>query len=105
MPNNDQPMKRLNNLLLLVATTLVACGGETPATEGTARDAAPPVTVEVRTAALETLPEMIRVSGSLEPWRAVSPGTKILGRVAHTSQELLAAPFSYPCCPLIVCLS
>ncbi len=68
-------------VLLLLALSTLACGGETVASEATPVSQAPPVAVGLRTAAYETIPETTRASGSVEPMRRVSPGTKILGRV------------------------
>lgn len=69
--------------VLLLALLTSACGGETVASEADspAASQAPPVTVELKTAAYETIPKTTRASGSVEPLRSVSPGTKILGRV------------------------
>jgi len=70
-------------VLLPLALGALACGGETVASEAGsgAASQAPPVAVELKTAAYETIPETTRASGSVEPMRSVSPGTKILGRV------------------------
>ncbi len=59
---------------------LAACGGETPEPAAGSRRAEP-VTVQVATAAVESVPFLTRASGSVEPIRRVMPGTKILGRV------------------------
>lgn len=68
--------------LMLLAGALAACGGgESTAAERAPATAAAPVDVEIATASLETIPLRTRVTGSLEPLRSVSPGTKILGRI------------------------
>ncbi len=65
-----------------LAMVLGACGGgETAAVENTEQQTAKSVAVEVLTAELESVPQSTRATGSLEPLRRVSPGTKILGRV------------------------
>ncbi len=83
---SGSPLRTPARLILAVLTlTLTACAGDRPANDRVAPQAGRPVTVEVRTASAETLPRMIRASGSLEPLRRVSPGTEILGRVAHVA--------------------
>lgn len=69
--------------VLLLALLTAACGGESVASESetTSAPQAAPVAVELKTAAYETIPKTTRASGSVEPLRSVSPGTKILGRV------------------------
>jgi RND family efflux transporter MFP subunit len=72
--------------LLLLAGALAACGGgESDAAERETATVAASVDVEIATATLETIPLLTRVTGSLEPLRSVSPGTKILGRVERVA--------------------
>lgn len=72
--------------LLLLAGAAVACGGgDTAALERRTPAAVEPVAVELAPATLETLPLLSRATGSLEPLRRVSPGTKILGRVERVA--------------------
>ncbi len=67
--------------LMFAGLAMGACGGgETAAVENAARTAEP-IAVELRTAELEAVPRTTRATGSLEPLRRVSPGTKILGRL------------------------
>ncbi len=73
--------------VLLAMLAVVACGGGGNTggnTDGSdpVRAARNPVDVELRTAALETVPQMTQITGHLEPLRTVSPGTKIMGRIA-----------------------
>lgn len=65
---------------VLLALTLVACGGEAPAPAGGEPSAAP-VRAFVATAETRSVPMRIRASGSVEPLRRVKPGTKLLGRI------------------------
>jgi len=68
-------------LLGLLATTVAAaCGGDhDPAAEIVLpRD---PVVVDMVVAELTEVPMVSTATGSAEPWRRVSPGTKLLGRV------------------------
>ncbi len=75
------PERHRTLLGLLPLLVLAACGSE-PTSDRSTAAALDPVVVEVRTATLETVPRMIRVNASVEPLRRVSPGSKILGRVA-----------------------
>ena len=72
-------------LTLLVAAMLTACSDGRTEPRQAAEPVTRPFAVEVATATLETLPEMTRASGSLEPLRRVSPGSKILSRVDHVA--------------------
>jgi len=68
-------------LLGLLATTgVAACGGdhEPAARSVVARD---PVVVDTAIAEVIEVPLVSTATGSAEPWRRVSPGTKLLGRV------------------------
>jgi RND family efflux transporter MFP subunit len=68
-------------LMGIAATTAItACGG---AHEPVAEEAATrqPVVVETVIAELTDVPLVSTATGSAEPWRRVSPGTKLLGRV------------------------
>ncbi len=69
--------------LAAIALLLITACGKQPATP--AESTLEPVLVEVRTAAFETVPRSTRASGTVVPWRRVSPGTKILGRVAQVT--------------------
>lgn len=73
--------------LLLLAGALAACGGSdsNAAERETQASSAAPVDVEIATARLESIPLQTRVTGSLEPLRSVSPGTKILGRIERVA--------------------
>ncbi|MBP7148161.1 MAG: efflux RND transporter periplasmic adaptor subunit [Acidobacteria bacterium] len=63
---------------VLSVLALAGCGSE-PAPAGRPADA--PVEVGTDIAQLEDLPRTIEATGSVEPFRRVSPGTKIMGRV------------------------
>ncbi len=63
-----------------LAFVLVACGGGDAPPE-TAPETAVPVAVRVAVAEVETVPIQTRASGSVEPYRRVMPGTKILARI------------------------
>jgi RND family efflux transporter MFP subunit len=65
--------------LAALAWIAAACGGEEPAALPEA--GAQPVAVETAEARLASVDQVTRATGSVEPWRRTSPGTKILGRV------------------------
>lgn len=88
MTNHNSLFPVLTYSLLLVAGTVVACGGEvTSAAERDLQAAGgtEPVAVELATASLESLPLLTHATGSLEALRRVSPGTKILGRIERVA--------------------
>ena len=58
---------------------LAACGRETG--EQTTAPAAAPIPVETEVAEIAQVPDLTVATASIEPWRRVSPGTKVLGRV------------------------
>lgn len=67
---------------LVTPLTLAGCGGGEPPHTGTAPAAErAPVAVPVATLAAGTVAETVEASGSLEPWRRVSPASKLLGRI------------------------
>jgi RND family efflux transporter MFP subunit len=67
--------------LALVALAATGCGDEGHASRAGSEAAAVPVRTLV--AALERIPVSAEQTGSIEPWRRVSPGTKILGRIGE----------------------
>lgn len=70
-------------LVTLAAVSIACGGGDSSALETRSASSPPDAPVEVRlaTAALESRPLLTRATGSIEPLRRVSPGTKILGRL------------------------
>lgn len=74
-------LRRLG-LLPLAAASIACGGGDFSALETrSANSPAAPVEVRLATAELESRPLVTRATGSIEPLRRVSPGTKILGRL------------------------
>ncbi len=71
---------RMRWLAILTAAVLAACGDQ--GARGTAAPTAEPVAAATATAAVKSIPDLLEATGSVEPWVRVSPGTKILGRVA-----------------------
>jgi RND family efflux transporter MFP subunit len=72
-------MKNSRTLLLLAVVWLATgCGG---GHETAAPDYGEPVAAETAVATIETVPESVQATGTVEPWARVSPGTKILGRI------------------------
>jgi RND family efflux transporter MFP subunit len=65
--------------LTALAWFAAACGGGEPGALPEA--AAQPVAVETAEARVESVDQVTRATGSVEPWRRTSPGTKILGRI------------------------
>jgi len=75
-----------NGLLALTvaATGMAAIGCQAPHDEAPAAlVAGAPVSAEVADVALSAVPVVSEATGSAEPWRRVSPGTKIMGRVSE----------------------
>ncbi len=66
--------------LTLITLTLGACG-RTEVPERSTSETTEAVRVRLATAARETVPLVTQASGSVEPARRISPGTKILGRI------------------------
>lgn len=66
-------------VLLALPLILAACGGEPPP-PATGIERAP-VAVQVAPLETETVAETLEASGSLGPWRRVSPASKLLGRI------------------------
>jgi RND family efflux transporter MFP subunit len=84
-------LSRLNGIValsagVLLATALVVgCGGGRHDADSAAT--AEPVEVDTRVAALEEVPVTVEATGSIEPRVRVSPGTKVLGRIAEVACE------------------
>lgn len=68
--------------VVLALALLSGCGGTEPTTPEAAESSVP---VETMTAAAEEMAVIGRTPGSVQPWVRVSPGTKILGRIAEVS--------------------
>ncbi len=66
--------------LAALALSAIACGGGSDRT-GAALPEAPEVAAAVETVEIATLPDWTEATASVEAWRRVTPGTKILGRV------------------------
>lgn len=60
---------------MLAAT---GCGGDGGETKDSPRSA---VAADIRIAAQQGVPDVVRVTGTVEPFARVSPGTKIMGRI------------------------
>ncbi len=70
------------SLIAIATLALAACGGpeETvPAAEASVAT----VTAQVAVVEMSEIPMMSEASGSVEAWRRVSPGTKVMGRVSE----------------------
>ena len=67
--------------LMLLALALAACGGDTPPPTPQHSAGAAPVAAETSIAEIIEIPLAVTATGSVQPWRRVSPGTKILGRI------------------------
>ena len=77
-------MARKTWLLMVTVAMVFLLAGCGPGHEETADrpgDDLAPVRVETAVAALEQVPVVVEATGSVEPWKRVSPGTKIMGRV------------------------
>ena len=76
-------MTRLGSAIVLglAGLAMVACGGTVPDETARSSTAGPPVTVSVATAELASLATWTESTATVEPWRRVMPGTKILGRI------------------------
>lgn len=81
-------------LVLPALLGLIACGGGSDEPATVAQAPAEPVAVATRAAAYRTLGADLVVTGTVDPVRRTSPGTKILGRVdrvpVHEGQKVAA---------------
>jgi RND family efflux transporter MFP subunit len=71
---------------VLAAALLAGCGGDGTAPAAGA-PAPPAMAIDTAVAAYEAVPEIAEASGGVEPWRRVSPGSKILGRVDEVAVQ------------------
>lgn len=67
--------------LLILSLLATACGGDRHDSQQPAGGA--PLSAPTARARLSTEPVLTETTGSVEPWRRVSPGTKLLGRITE----------------------
>ncbi len=72
--------------LVSAAVVLSACGDHEPDARGA--EGGPAAAVAVAEAAWTSTARQLEATGSVEPWRRVSPGTKLLGRVDEVTVRL-----------------
>ena len=77
----------LTVLVVVLGFVLAGCGGASSETADRPGDDLAPVHVETAVAALEQVPVIVEATGSVEPWKRISPGTKIMGRVDEVLVE------------------
>ncbi len=74
-------------LVVILGFVFAGCGGSSGETADRPGDDLAPVRVETAVAALERVPVIVEATGSVEPWKRISPGTKIMGRVDEVLVE------------------
>ncbi len=77
----------LTVLVVVLGLVLAGCGGPSHEAADRPGDDLAPVRVETAVAALEQVPVIVEATGSVEPWKRISPGTKIMGRVDEVLVE------------------